>query len=253
MGDLIFYVSQGDIRHKHIQLNVVSTYPPIYSSWFKKRQKQRLTRALAPGSWHRWREPTVKTLTEAAVVLLLVPDATDTAAQRYQPVSIGTTVQLGRIPLLRVLHARAPHFHQRRRVHVRHRVGKRRQVPQRGRTALVEDLLRADRKQQDEGLLVFHEECNHSPEFADLDGNESNASSHVLEGQVEAFLLHWSHLPDFSVEAKDAVSEVCLCETLICCYGVHLKASVVPLVQFLATVQWQSSFNRTHIRGPTLA
>lgn len=61
--------------------------------------------------------------------------------------------------------------------------------------------------------------------FTDLDRHKSNASSHVLKSQVEALLCHRSDLPDLRIEAKHAVSKICLCEALIRSYGVHLKAN----------------------------
>lgn len=79
-------------------------------------------------------------LTLAVAVHLLVPDATDAVAQRYQPGAVGAAVEFWRVPFLRVFHAGAPHLHQGGRVHVGHRVGKSRQVPQSRRAALVEDL-----------------------------------------------------------------------------------------------------------------
>lgn len=84
--------------------------------------------------------PRTSSLTSAVAVHILVADAADAVAQRHQPGSVGAAVELGRFPLLRVLHAGAPHLHQRGRVHVRHRVGEGRQVPQGGRAALVEHL-----------------------------------------------------------------------------------------------------------------
>lgn len=79
-------------------------------------------------------------LTLAVAVHLLVPDATNAVAQRYQPGAVGAAVEFWRVPFLRVFHAGAPHLHQGGRVHVGHRVGKSRQVPQSRRAALVEDL-----------------------------------------------------------------------------------------------------------------
>lgn len=58
-----------------------------------------------------------------------------------------------------------------------------------------------------------------------------DASSHILKGQIKAFLCDWAHLPDLGVEAKDSISEVSLSETLIRCNGVHLKADKTSLVQ----------------------
>lgn len=86
------------------------------------------------------RRPQTSALTLAVAVHLLVPDAADAVAQRYQPGSVGAAVEFGRVPFLRVLHAGAPHLHQRGRVHVRHRVGESREVPQSRRAALVEHL-----------------------------------------------------------------------------------------------------------------
>lgn len=57
----------------------------------------------------------------------------------------------------------------------------------------------------------------------DLDRHKSDASADVLKRQVEAFLCHWSNLPDLGVEAKDTVSKIGLCEAFICRYGVHLQ------------------------------
>lgn len=68
--------------------------------------------------------------------------------------------------------------------------------------------------------------------FTHLDRYERDASTHILKGQIKAFLCHRAHLPDLSVEAKNSISEVSLSETLICCDGVHLKVdkkiSLVP-------------------------
>lgn len=80
-------------------------------------------------------------LTPAVAIHLLVANATETAAQWHQPVSIRTAVQFGCVPLLRVLHTHTPHFHQRGRVHMRHCVRKSRQVPYCRWAAFVEHLM----------------------------------------------------------------------------------------------------------------
>lgn len=81
-----------------------------------------------------------KLLTPTVAIHLGVADAADAAAQGHQPVSVSPTVQLGRVPFFCILHTRAPHFHQRGRVRVWHRVWKYRQVPHRRRAAFVEHL-----------------------------------------------------------------------------------------------------------------
>lgn len=79
-------------------------------------------------------------LTLTVSIHLLMANTADAVAQRYQPGSVGTAVQFRRVPFFRVLHTRAPHLHERGRVHVWHRVGERRKVPQSGWAAFVEHL-----------------------------------------------------------------------------------------------------------------
>lgn len=57
----------------------------------------------------------------------------------------------------------------------------------------------------------------------DLDRDERNARSHILECQVEAPLCQRADLPDLGVKPKDAVAEIRLCEALIRRDGVHLQ------------------------------
>lgn len=59
--------------------------------------------------------------------------------------------------------------------------------------------------------------------LTDLDRYKRDTSSHVLEGQVEAVLRHWPHLPDLCIEAKNSIAKISLREALVCCDGVHLK------------------------------
>ena len=74
-------------------------------------------------------------------------------------------------------------------------------------------------------MAVVHTNISHTTLLTDLDRHECNASSNILEGQVEALLCHRPHLPDLSVEAKNTISKICLCKTLICCDGIHLKVN----------------------------
>lgn len=90
-----------------------------------------------------------------------------------------------------------------------------------------------ERNETDKFMAIAHADISHTSLFTDLDRHKSNTSSHILEGQVEALLCHRPHLPDLSIEAKNAISKICLCETLICCYGVHLKANNT---HFISTV-----------------
>lgn len=57
----------------------------------------------------------------------------------------------------------------------------------------------------------------------DLDGDERDARSHVLECQVEAPLCQRADLSDLGVQPKDAVAEICLREALVRRDGVHLQ------------------------------
>lgn len=57
----------------------------------------------------------------------------------------------------------------------------------------------------------------------DLDGDERNARSHILECQVEAPLRQRADLPDLGVQPKDAIAEIRLREALVRRDGVHLQ------------------------------
>lgn len=72
---------------------------------------------------------------------------------------------------------------------------------------------------------VVHADISPTTLFTDLDGHKGDASSHVLESQVEALKCHRAHLPDLGIEAKNAIAEIRLCEALVRCDGVHLKAN----------------------------
>jgi len=83
----------------------------------------------------------------------------------HQPLSLRAAVHLGRVPLLRVVHALTPDLHQGGRVSTRHRIGEHRQVAAHARAALV---------------VHAH-------------GGEGNAGADVLEGQVEAPSAEGAH------------------------------------------------------------
>lgn len=133
-------------------------------------------------------------LTNARAIQFLVANAADASSQRNQPVPVGAAEQLGRVPFFSVLDTRPPHLHQRGGVHPRHRVRKRRQVPQREGTLLVINPHR----------------------------DQSDAGANVLEGQVEALPGHGSHLPHLGVELQDSIAQIHLGEALVGRDGVDL-------------------------------
>lgn len=67
----------------------------------------------------------------------------------------------------------------------------------------------------------------------DLDRDERNARSHILECQVEAPLCQRADLPDLGVKPKDAVAEIRLCEALVRRDGVHLHVAPLQLLLLL--------------------
>lgn len=108
-------------------------------------------------------------LTHTGVSVFLKSSGAHTPPDGHQPLPLSAAVHLGRVPLLSMIHTLTPDLHQWGRVGSRHHVCEHRQVPAHAHAAFV----------------------------VDADGREGNASTDVLESQVEAAFVqraHTSHL-----------------------------------------------------------
>lgn len=149
-------------------------------------------------------------LTMAGSLNFFIPCTADTPSKRNKPISISSTVEFRSIPLFSTLHTWTPHFNQRWRINPWDGIRKHSQVPHSEGAFFVEN----------------------------TDRDQGNACPNVLKSQIKSFPFYGPHLTNFSVELKDAITQIHLSKALISsnCVDLYILAwlefSPMGLIRF---------------------